>query len=830
MISDVQTANSSTLEELIRHHIRFSTAKPRGRLSRHDWYYVTALAVRDMLVERMLAAQARFERIGAKKLYYLSLEYLIGRSLENNLFNLDIIDHCREFLARNGIDLQLLFDEEVDAGLGNGGLGRLAACMLDSLATMDMPGYAYGINYEFGLFRQHINDGYQIEQPDSWRREISPWLVPRPEEACTIPIYGRVEPRTSRDGEPRRVWTDHGEIVGIPSDLPIAGFGGRTINYIRLFAAGASDEFDIQIFNGGDYLKAVEQKMVSETISKVLYPSDAAQPGRELRLLQEYFFVACAIRDITRNFFARGEDVHDFPAKVAIQLNDTHPALTIVELMRRFVDQYDLPWDTAWQITRESVAYTNHTLMPEALERWPVALMQRVLPRHLEIIYEIDRRFLAEAITLQPDGTCQQSEISIIAEGQETQVRMAHLAIIGSHSVNGVSKLHSELLKTRVVPEFCTLWPQRFNNKTNGVTHRRWLLMANPGLARLLDETIGDGWRMKLEQTRELERFADDPEFQSRFAAVKRSNKERLATIIHRVAGVDIDPASIVDVQAKRIHEYKRQLLMVLGIAHEYLALVEDGIEPVAPRTYLLAGKAAPGYWAAKMIIKLINNFAAVINSDPRAEGFIKVVFVPDYRVSLAEKIIPAADVSEQISTAGTEASGTGNMKFAMNGALTIGTLDGANIEIRDEVGANNMFIFGLSAPQIGELRPSYNPRQYYERDKALRRVLDALGGDRFCAREPGLFRWIPETVLNRDEYFVAADFASYIETQALISREYLKSADWTRKAILNLARIGRFSSDRTVTEYASEIWGLVSIGDERQVQGMSSNPAGMLK
>jgi glycogen phosphorylase len=814
IVSDVQTGNSPALEELIEHHARFSTAKPRGRLSRRDWYYVTALAVRDLLVERLLVTQARFERIGAKKLYYLSLEYLIGRSLENNLLNLGILDHCREFLARNGIDLQSLFDEEVDAGLGNGGLGRLAACMLDSLATLDMSGYAYGINYEFGLFRQQISNGYQVEQPDSWRRETSPWLVPRREEACVIPVYGRVESQATRDGEQRRLWTDHGVIVGIPSDLPIAGFGSRTVNYVRLFAAGASDEFDIQIFNGGDYLKAVEQKMVSETISKVLYPSDAAQSGRELRLLQEYFFVACAILDITRSFFARGEDVDDFPAKVAIQLNDTHPALAVVELMRKFVDQYGLPWEKAWQITRASVAYTNHTLMPEALEQWPVALMQRVLPRHLEIIYEIDRRFLAEAITPQSDNGRQSSEISIVTEGHESQVRMAHLAIIGSHSVNGVSKLHSELLKTRVVPEFCALWPERFNNKTNGVTQRRWLLMANPGLARLLDETIGDQWRVKLERTRELERFADDAEFQSRFAAIKRSNKERLATIIHRVAEVDLDPASIVDVQAKRIHEYKRQLLMVLGIAHEYLALVDDGIEPVAPRTYLLAGKAAPGYWAAKMIIKLINNLAAVINSDPRAQDFIKVVFVPDYRVSLAEKIIPAADVSEQISTAGTEASGTGNMKFAMNGALTIGTLDGANIEIRDEVGADNMFIFGLSAPQIGELRPVYNPRHYYERDAFLRRVLDALSGDRFCQREPGLFRWIPETVLNHDEYFVVADFASYIETQTLISREYLKPADWTRKAILNIARIGRFSSDRTVAEYANEIWGLVSIGD----------------
>jgi starch phosphorylase len=817
--SDSQRADSVTLKALIEHHIEFTTAKPRSSLSRHDWYLVTAMSVRSLLIKRMLATQARFERNGAKRLYYLSLEYLIGRSLETNLFNLGIIDQCREFLAQHGIDLQLLFDEEVDAALGNGGLGRLAACMLESLATMDMPGYAYGINYEFGLFHQAIKDGYQVEQPDSWRREASPWLVTRDEERCFIPVYGRVEPGTTRDGKQRRTWTDYRVIAGVPSDLPIAGFGGRTVNYVRLFEARASDEFDIQIFNSGDYLRAVEQKTRSESISKLVYPSDAVQQGRELRLLQEYFFVACAIQDILKSFFGRGKDVDDFPAKVAIQLNDTHPALAIVELMRRFVDHYDLSWEAAWRITRDSVAYTNHTLMPEALERWPVELMERVLPRHLEIIYEIDRRFLAEAITLQSEDPPQAGEISIVSQDHERQLRMAHLAIIGSHSVNGVSKLHSELLKTRVVPEFSALWPERFNNKTNGVTQRRWLLMANPGLALLLDATVGDGWRTNLELTRGLERFADDTEFQTRFAAVKRANKERLATTVHRMSGVDIDPASIVDVQAKRIHEYKRQLLMVLGIAHEYLALLEDGIEPLAPRTYLLAGKAAPGYWAAKMIIKLINNIAAVINNDPRAQGLIKVVFVPDYRVSLAERIIPAADVSEQISTAGTEASGTGNMKFAMNGALTIGTLDGANIEIRDEVGAENLFIFGLSAPQIVELRPRYNPRHYYESDAALRRVLDALGGDLFCPHEPGLFRWIPETLLNRDEYFVAADFASYIKTQSLISTEYLKTAEWTRKAILNVARIGRFSSDRTVAEYAKDIWDLASLGDNGRQQ-----------
>jgi len=811
---ETQGEASAKLAELIEHHIRYSTAKRRGQLSPHDWYTVTALAIRDVLVERMLSTQARFDRIGAKKLYYLSLEYLIGRSLENNLFNLGIYDTCQEFLAGYGIDLRSLFDEELDPGLGNGGLGRLAACFLDSLATMGMAGYGYGINYEFGAFRQHLQDGYQLEQPDSWRRDMSPWLVSRPEDACFIPVYGSIEPGTGRNGAYRPAWRDYSVIVGIPADLPIAGYGGETVNHVRLFAASASDEFDIQIFNSGDYIKAVERKLVSETISKVLYPSDAPQSGRELRLLQEYFFAACAIRDITRSFFSRGEHIEDFPAKVAIQLNDTHPALAIAELMRTFVDNYEVPWEIAWPITRETVAYTNHTLMPEALESWPVSLLRRGVPRHLEIICEIDRRLAAEAGSLRPGDAPTPAQLSIVEQnGHEPQVRMAHLAAAGSHSINGVSKLHSELLKSRLLPGFYALWPQRFSNKTNGVTPRRWLLMANPGLAHLLDETVGRRWRIDLRQTRELEHFADDREFQARFAAIKRANKERLATIVHRIAGIDLDPASIVDVQAKRIHEYKRQLLMVLGIIHEYLALTERGIEPLTPRTYLIAGKAAPGYWAAKMIIKLINNLAQVINGDPRTRGLIKVVFEPDYRVSLAETIIPGADVSEQISTAGTEASGTGNMKFAMNGALTIGTLDGANIEIRDEVGADNMFIFGLTAAEIDELGPTYNPQQIYERDASLRQVLDALSSDLFCPREPGLFKWIPERLLNHDEYFVLADFSSYVETQARIASEYRTSASWTHKAILNVARIGRFSSDRTVAEYARAIWGLRRTG-----------------
>ena len=803
--------NRNLFKSLIDHHIRFSLAKRRIQLSKHDWYRATALVVRDMLVEKMLATRARFDRSSAKKLYYLSLEFLIGRSLENNLFNLGIIDTCREFLAENGFDLQILFDEEPDAALGNGGLGRLAACFLDSLATMDLPGYAYGINYEYGLFRQEIRGGYQVERPDAWQRETSPWLIARPEDSCLIPVYGRIEHRIDRKGEYNPAWVDRRVLVGVPSDLPIAGFGGRTVNFVRLYSAGASDEFDMQIFNAGDYVKAVEQKMFSETISKVLYPSDAVAAGRELRLLQEYFFVACAVRDIVREFLTRGYDIVDFPSKVAIQLNDTHPALTIAELMRTFIDEYDLPWALAWDITRATIAYTNHTLMPEALERWPVSLLERVVPRHLQIIYEINRRFLAEAAQVCTDDAERIKRVSIVQEAYEGQIRMAHLAIIGSHSVNGVSKLHTELVKTKLVPDFHELWPDRFSNKTNGVTQRRWLLMANPSLASLLDATIGVNWATDLEQLRGVEKFADDVEFQRRFTAIKRHNKERLARIVNRIAAVDFDPAAIFDIQAKRIHEYKRQLLMALGIVHQYLTIVEDGVEPPTPHAYILAGKAAPGYWAAKMIIKLVNSLGEVINNDPRTHGMIKVAFLPDYRVSLAEKIIPAADLSEQISTAGREASGTGNMKFAMNGALTIGTLDGANIEILEAVGAENIFIFGLTAAQIEAMaaKGEYRPHDYYDANPNLKRVLDELASDRFCPSEPGLFRWVRDVLLNRDDYFLMADFGEYTKTQTEVSKQYQDTTTWTRKAILNVARIGMFSSDRAVAEYAREIWHL---------------------
>jgi len=607
------------------------------------------------------------------------------------------------------------------------------------------------------------------------------------------------------------MWLDWRVIVGVPHDLPIVGYGGRTVNLLRLYSARASDYFDIKIFNEGDYFKAVEDKIVSETISKVLYPSDSMAAGRELRLQQEYFFVACAVRDIVRQYLRLHKDFDAFPDKVAIQLNDTHPALTIAELMRLLVDEHDLEWETAWRHTRATCAYTNHTLMPEALERWPVELLERMLPRHLEIIYEINRRFLEDAIALSPDDSGRIARMSLIEEGPQRHLRMANLAIVGSHSVNGVSKLHSDLVKTRLVPDFARMWPDRFNNKTNGVTQRRWLLEANPGLAQLISANIGAGWICDLEKLRELERYAGQRGFLDGFAAVKRANKEVLATLIEKTGHVGVDPESLFDVQAKRIHEYKRQLLLVLAIINDYLAIVEDGVTPQVARTHIFAGKAAPGYWAARMIIKLINSMADTINHDPATKGLLKVAFVPDYKVSVAQRLVAAADLSEQISTAGTEASGTGNMKFAMNGALTIGTLDGANIEILEEAGADNIYIFGLTADEIETLNQSgnYRPREIYERDPKLRRVLDELAANRFNPNEPGLFKWIYDALLSSDHYFHLADFSSYLAIRDRVWEDYSNRQLWLEKAVLNVARMGRFSSDRAIAEYATGIWGI---------------------
>jgi starch phosphorylase len=760
----------------------------------------------------MLATEERYKQADPKRLYYLSIEYLLGQSLGTNLLNLGILEPCRQALANLGANLNELENAERDAALGNGGLGRLAACLLDSLATLGMPGYGYGINYEYGLFKQEIDNGYQREKPDNWLAEGSPWQIARPDEACLVPVYGRIEHGTDRHGAYNPMWMDWKVLIGVPYDMLIPGYGGRTVHFLRLYSARSSHDFDMRIFNDGDYFKAVEQKIASETVSKVLYPSDAIVAGRELRLVQEYFLAACALRDIIRRFEQDHSRFQEFPAKAAIQLNDTHPALAVAELMRILVDEKDLPWDDAWEITQSALAYTNHTLAPEALEKWPVPLLERTLPRHLQIIFEINRRFLRQVQAAYPGDSNRIARMSLIEESTPKQVRMINLAIVGTHSVNGVSAIHTELVEKELVPDFFQLTPNKFNNKTNGITQRRWLLEANPLLAEFICSKLGNGWITDLSQLRGLEKFSSDAGFHAQVHAIKRANKERLAAIIRENAGISVDPDSLFDVQIKRIHIYKRQLLNVMHIVHEYLSLIEDGKAPAAPRTYIFAGKAAPGYWLAKQIIKLIHNVGQVINHDARAECWIKVAFLPDYRVSLAEKIIPAADLSEQISTAGTEASGTSNMKLALNGALTIGTLDGANIEILEEVGEDNIFIFGLNASEIKAIREkkSYSPLEFYYRDSRVKRIADAFASGLFCREQPQLFDWLAKVIFDPgDEHFHIADLAAYLEAHERAAQAFKDRKRWMRMSILNVARIGRFSSDRTVMDYASHIWGL---------------------
>ncbi len=810
----IKGTSAEDLKASFFHHLKYSLGLFKTEVTAHDQYMALAMAIRDRMVDRMMATESRYEAAGAKRLYYLSMEFLMGRSMGNNLINLGIFEQTREMAAAMGLDLEEIRDTEVDAALGNGGLGRLAACFLDSLATLDMPGYGYGINYEYGLFKQEIANGYQEEKPDHWTEKGCPWLIERTSEACIIPLYGYIEHATDRTGEYNPMWMGWKILVGVPHDMPIVGYGGKTVNYLRLYSARSSETFDMRIFNEGDYLKAVEEKMTSETVSKVLYPKDSFEAGRELRLVQEYFFTACALRDITRKLEAKGLPFTALPDQVAIQLNDTHPSLAIAELMRFLVDEKGIPWETSWNVTTRTFAFTNHTLLPEAMEKWSQPLFERVLPRHLQILDEINRRFLKQVAAFRPGDEALLQRMSLFEEGQQKQIRMAHLAMVGSHSINGVAELHSHLLKTRVLNDFYNLWPTRFNNKTNGVTQRRWLLKANPSLADLITSRIGDGWITNLDHLRELEPYADDAEFRQEFTATKLANKGKLANLIKRRVRVDVDPSSLFDIQAKRIHEYKRQLLNVMHIIHQYLSVVEDGVDLAVPRTYIFAGKAAPGYWAAKQYIKLINNLARVINSDRRTRDLIKVAFIPNYRVSLAEMLIPAADLSEQISTAGMEASGTGNMKFAMNGALTIGTLDGANIEIREEVGDKNMFIFGLHADQIDEHRAkqSYDPWEVYRRNIRVRRVVETFNTDLFCPQEAGLFRWIFQKLLDQgDEYFHLADLPSYIEAQEKATAEFAEPDHWARKAILNVARIGKFSSDRTIRQYAAEIWNIQS-------------------
>ncbi|HLH06191.1 MAG TPA: glycogen/starch/alpha-glucan phosphorylase [Terriglobales bacterium] len=807
------------LRESIYRHIRYSLGRDAQGLGPKELLRPVSLAIRDILIDGMLETERRYTTASAKRLYYLSMEFLIGRTLGDTLYNLKLVEEARQAVADFGTDLNEVLDAEPDAALGNGGLGRLAACFLESLATLGMPGFGYGIDYDYGLFKQDIVDGYQVEKPDRWKETGFPFYFERIDEPFLIPLYGRIE-NSGSNGTSKRIWVDYKAVIGVPHDLPVAGYAGKTVNWLRLFGARSSADFNLQAFNNGEYFKAVEEQISAENISRVLYPSDAVPAGKELRLLQEYFLVACSIKDIVRRYRAQHENFDAFASNVAIQMNDTHPSLAVAELMRVLVDGHNLEWKQAWEITEATLGYTNHTLLPEALEKWPMSLMSHVLPRHMQIISEINLEFLRKVEISWPGNLEKLRKMSIIEEGAEKQVRMANLAMVGSHSINGVSAIHTELCKTTLAPDFYALWPEKFNNKTNGIAPRRWVLKSNPGLSRLYTDALGDDWITDIGRLRELERFADDAGFRSDFLAIKQQNKVRLAEVIRRTTGTDVDPASLFDVQVKRIHEYKRQSLNVLRIIAEYQRLIEDGEDLLAPRTYIFAGKAAPGYWAAKQIIKLIHSVGTLINNDARVKDRLKVIFIPDYRVSLAEVIMPAADISEQISTAGMEASGTGNMKLSMNGALTLGTLDGANVEIMQEAGEENIYIFGCTVEELKTMREQglYDPSALYWQDPRLKRAMDTLVSGPLSPDQPHLFRWFYDSVIHHgDRYFHLADLPSYLDASARAERDFVDTATWARKAILNAVRMAKFSSDRTIQEYAREIWKIETIHDSAQ-------------
>lgn len=809
----INEIDKARLKLSIEHYIKYFIGKRTCEVNRDEALNAIALAVREFAMDKMYETIARYNRANSKRIYYLSVEYLIGRSLENNLHNLGLFDIMKNIKIEGFPDIKLedIFDAEYDPALGNGGLGRLAACYLDSMASLGIPGFGYGINYHFGLFKQKFENGYQIEQADSWLAEDSPWQFARHDRTVKIPIYGEVESFRDASGKENYIWMNTQHLYGVPYDFPIVGYDGKSVNYLRLFSARTDDELDINIFNDGGYIEAVKEKIETETISQVLYPSDAIESGKELRLKQQYFFVSCAIQDIIRRFMEKSNDFKEMPEQVCIQLNDTHPALAIVELMRLLVDVYGQEWEDAWDITTRIFAYTNHTLLPEALETWPARYFARLLPRHLQIIYEINRRFMDFARSRVGDDHKKLDKLTIVyGEGDNQIIRMANLSIVGSFSVNGVAKIHSDLVKTQLVPEFYELWPEKFGNVTNGITPRRWLLHANTALANLIDSKIGNEWVTQLDDLRDLDNFAKDKKFIKEFEAIKTANKERLAKIIFRTTGVIVDPDSVFIVHAKRIHEYKRQLMTVLQIIGDYLAIIKDNVQPTVKKTYIFAGKAAPSYNFAKLIIKLINNVANVVNNDTRVNNMIKVVFIPDYKVSLAEVLIPAANVSIQSSTAGFEASGTGNMKFALNGALTIGTYDGANIEIREQVGEDNFYLFGLREEQIHEMRSNgtYHPMDYYNNSPYIKRILNTLNSNMFCEKDYILlFKPIFEELINRDYYFLLADLEDFNNTMHKLEKDYLSRDKWNQMAIHNVARIGYFSSDRAVMDYANNIW-----------------------
>jgi len=788
-------------------------ARDPGTATPRDWWIATAMAVREQIHERMICTQQVHNRENVRRIYYFSLEYLIGRLFGANLLATGLEDDVRKALKEIGQDFDKVKQVEVDMGLGNGGLGRLAACFLDSLATLDYPALGYGIYYEYGLFRQAFENGHQIEHPDNWIIFGSPWEVVRAEYTQEVKLYGRVENLFDDRGNSRPSWVDTKTILGVPHDIPTAGYGTQTVNLLRLWASKSTEDFDLAAFNSGGYVEAVREKAVGETISKVLYPNDKTENGKELRLVQQYFFVSCSLRDIIRRHFRHPENTWDnFADKVAVQLNDTHPAIAIVELMRILIDEHTFEWDAAWAIASRTFAYTNHTLMPEALERWSVPLFERVLPRHLQLIYEVNSRLLQSVEAHWPGDHEKLRVCSLIEENGQKMVRMANLAVVGSHAVNGVAELHSQLLRTHLFPEFDALYPGKFQNKTNGITPRLWLLGSNPRLTQLIASRLGEsGWRRDITKLHELEKLADDAGFQQEFMAVKRANKVDLAAIIAEECGVEVSPDALFDVQIKRLHEYKRQHLNLLHIIALYRRLLQNPDLDVVPRVFIFAAKAAPGYDLAKNIIWAINTIGARINTDPRINGKLKVAFLPNYRVSLASRIIPAADLSEQISTAGKEASGTGNMKLALNGALTIGTLDGANVEIREEVGEDNIFIFGMTVEEVEALQQrGYRPHDFYEADPELKAVVDWLGSNYFLPDEPHAFGPLHHSLLaGGDPYLVLADFRAYSDAQLKVDAAFRDRTRWARMAILNTARTGKFSSDRTIEEYAREIWNL---------------------
>jgi starch phosphorylase len=794
----------------VLNHLRFTLGAHVSTASEDDWWVATCLTVRDRVMEHATKSRSFHREAGVRRVHYLSLEYLMGRLLENNLRNSGLYEVTSQALAELGKDLDVILSKEPDMGLGNGGLGRLAACFMDSLSTLNLPAIGYGIHYEFGLFRQEFVDGRQVEHPDAWMRDGSPWKIARPSYRQKVNLYGRVVQKFDDHGHPRQEWVDTKCLLGLPWDVPVVGYDSQTVNVLRLWQAQADEDFNFKVFNEGSYVEALREKVLAETVSKVLYPNDATENGKELRLVQQYFFVACSLADIVRRF-KNGYTLpwSEFPAKAAIQLNDTHPAVAIPELMRILVDEEQLPWEQAWDICRRTFSYTNHTLLPEALEMWGVALFERVLPRHLQIIYRINHEFLNNEVAVRwPGDLDKQRALSLIEERGGKYVRMAHLSVLGSHATNGVAALHTQLLCERLFPEFHELYPDRFLNLTNGVTFRRWLDVCNPQLAGLITEAIGDAWRKDAMRLRELEPFAEDAGFRERYRAVKRDHKVALANVIRETCGVHVSPDALFDVQIKRLHEYKRQHLNLLHIVSLYREILDNPGAVFHPRVFVFGAKAAPGYYLAKTIIHAINAVGARINADPRVRDKLKVVFLPNYGVSLAEKIIPAADLSEQISTAGKEASGTGNMKLALNGALTIGTLDGANVEIAEEVGDDNIFIFGLTVEQVTELRArGYNPWDYYWADERLRNVIDWIGSDYFTGNAAD-FAPLRQSLLDHgDPYLCLADFASYRDTQVRVDASYRDPSRWLRMAILNTARMGKFSSDRTIMEYASKVW-----------------------